>query len=1043
MKKLHITKLLSRFGLAKTVAVTLGLTAVTSAWATVAYDFAATPLYLQSTTTTSSTLDVKPNVMLFVDDSGSMTSKVSGTSSTRTQVVQSVLTSILNTYQDQFNWGLRTLHNNNSANLSGFTDGTSGNNYETVITQVGKLGASGVTPTTSRYYSVVENIVKPAIEYRCQKSYVVLMSDGDANSSCSTVSGQRVVSWFTNTDYYGTQTSGTCVDYKSYVGSSLGYYTNYVISGYYYGNNFHTFWDVNTGLSFLSDTLASKDIKSYASDGTDAAGKSWDGDAGDPGGASTYSNQLIDTFTVGFGSDISDDGASYLKQGASSDDYYFSATSSDDLLSAFESIFSSISAATTSTNVETTGSTSPATASTGLSDLAATVYVDTGSWSSQLRFYSVNSDGTYNTTSYTQPYFDNRKTLINTGNGVYWADDVTDENVDNSFFGITTASNENEWKNALLPWTVRSTSVSDSTIAAQTGNSQTYRVRESGERDLGDILDGSVAAIGDETAYGNAEFLAAASNDGMVHLFQSTSSSYPYELRLSYLPAAMDREDVDGSDSTSGKMLKYMANENYGSSIAHRYGVNGGFVLRRTSGDSDGDRKTFMFGSMGQGGRGAYALNVGALADSSESDWNDDVPMFETAKGDDNALGYTIGSPQIGRVSISRNSDQTASIESNVRYAGFLGSGYRVQAVSDSSNETALYVYEMLGLEMGSGSAYGTSAGTVGEVLAKITVSDGVGGLSQPTLVDADFDGLIDVAYAGDRGGNMYRFDLRGTSPSKWTVNRIYQGSTSQPITSAPAVSRRSANKYVVIFGTGSDVYQDDLENTDQQAVYGIYDDLTADASDATADDLLEQTMTVSDGYVYLTNDTVGSSQKGWMFNLTSGTGERVVVKPTMILRTAVITTRTYTTTETSTTASSTDKCLPASTTTATTGTTSIIGVNALNGGALSSSSARFTTYTYTLNGATYYANGYANLSGIVSFTYVSSAKTSDSAVTADGDSGGSGTDSDLTTSGSAASNQCFVSGSTNTMLLNTLGNYTVTGRTCGLRRISWREIFS
>ena len=106
-------------------------------------------------------------------------------------------------------------------------------------------------------------------------------------------------------------------------------------------------------------------------------------------------------------------------------------------------------------------------------------------------------------------------------------------------------------------------------------------------------------------------------------------------------------------------------------------------------------------------------------------------------------------------------------------------------------------------------------------------------GLSTPTLVDTDFDGIVDIAYAGDRYGNMFRFDLSGETPSEWSAQMIFQGSGNQPITSAPAVSRRGKDKYVVIFGTGSEIYQNELEGTNGQinAVYGIYDDVSTDES--------------------------------------------------------------------------------------------------------------------------------------------------------------------------------------------------------------------
>ena len=82
-----------------------------------------------------------------------------------------------------------------------------------------------------------------------------------------------------------------------------------------------------------------------------------------------------------------------------------------------------------------------------------------------------------------------------------------------------------------------------------------------------------------------------------------------------------------------------------------------------------------------------------------------------------------------------------------------------------ADNETALYVYDMTGKEAGTkNTGTNVSSSKAGELLAKISASkaNGKGGLSTPTLVDTDFDGIVDIAYAGDRYGNMFRFDLRG-----------------------------------------------------------------------------------------------------------------------------------------------------------------------------------------------------------------------------------------------------------------------------------------
>ena len=602
----------------------------------------------------------------------------------------------------------------------------------------------------------------------------------------------------------------------------------------------------------------------------------------------------------------------------------------------------------------------------------------------------------------------------------------------------------------MLKWTGRAGN--DETIKADAetkGYSQSYRIRPTDsadsskdERNLGDILDGSVAAVGDKRD-NRQEFLVAAANDGMVHIFRNDTPSNPYDLKLSYIPAGMEREDDQGQATTLGKVLKDVARDGYGSSTPHRYMVNGGFVLRQTP-----DKQTFMFGAMGQGGRGAYALNIGAVANSDRSGWNTTVPLFETEKGSGNKLGYTIGSTQIGRVSIKRNATPV-NLESDVRYAGFLASGYRTEDVNSADNETALYVYDMTGKEAGT-KGTGSNVSDAGKLLVKIPAPNGKGGLSTPTLVDTDFDGVVDIAYAGDRYGNMFRFDLSGETPSKWSAQMIFQGSGNQPITSAPAVSRRSKDKYVVIFGTGSEIYQNELNNTNGQinAVYGIYDDVSDKAVLASSSELEQQTREreSDDEHIYVSNNKVGEGKKGW--SLTLDPNERVTVKPTMILRTAVVTIRKYETKTIHTDSSSTDVCLPDSTSTQTTAKTIILGVNAENGGRLGLRDARISDKNRQFirrgnNGQVYYASGMV-FDGVVNFTYLNGSKADDSPVTADGDSGGTGTDKELNATPSVPNNKCFATQAERSLLTNSdkMHSLKVEGRKCGLKRISWRELF-
>ena len=1094
--------------------------------------FAQTPFYLQNKTDVSGQPKVKHNIMFLIDDSGSMQWNVQGKETSvradkRITITKEALKSVLKEYgeKQRFQWGLQTLHNNGRTDTpdeGGFTD-----DWKDVQRRVDGIDPGHATPITRRYYEVVKNFVMPNIKYRCQKSYVIVMSDGDANMSCSNqIPGEdprlsRNTNFNYDRDYYYSnyyrdieRSAGTSA--YQYFGPSevkanddsygKGKFFNGGgrIKGYFdflpyqYDNDFGLpenekkllcqsskykheydpnygrymwvaageiivpYWDRNykdekRGMRFFSQTLAEKDIKT-AKDGSDAAGKSWDGDPSDPKGID-YSKQLVQTFTVGFGEGISEVGREYLEKGASRPDWYFNAAKKEDLLEAFKTIVDNIENDSKNTKFEGVSSTAPATTSMGIPDMAATVHLNTGSWSSQLRFYKLNRDGTpINTTEFVQPSFNNRLTLVNDGSKTYFIDRVADNEASNADFGISDggAKDKLEWKNALLKWTGRVGS--DETIKADAetkGYSQSYRIRPTDsadsskdERNLGDILDGSVAAIGDKRD-NRQEFLVSAANDGMVHIFRNGTPSNPYDLKLSYIPAGMEREDDKGQATTLGKVLKDIARDGYGSGTPHRYMVNGGFVLRQTP-----DKKqTFMFGAMGQGGRGAYALNIGAVADSDRSGWDKTVPLFETEKGSGNKLGYTIGSTQIGRVSIKRDTTPV-NLESNVRYAGFLASGYRTEDVNSADNETALYVYDMTGKEAGTKNT-GTNVSSskeAGKLLRRIPVHNGKGGLSTPTLVDTDFDGIVDIAYAGDRYGNMFRFDLSGETPSEWSAQMIFQGSGNQPITSAPAVSRRGKDKYVVIFGTGSEIYQNELEGTNGQinAVYGIYDDVSTDESKkavlANSSELEQQTRESDGEHIYVSNNKVGEGKKGW--SLTLGPNERVTVKPTMILRTAVLTIRKYETKTIHPDSSGTDVCLPDSKSEQTTTKTIILGVNAENGGRLGLRDARIsskdkdrTFFKRENNGQIYYANG-MTFDGVINFTYLNSSKADDSPVTADGDSGGTGTDKELNATPSVPNNKCFATKGDRSLLSNQLVSLKVEGRTCGLKRISWRELF-
>ncbi|WP_375371877.1 PilC family type IV pilus tip adhesin [Neisseria meningitidis] len=634
-----------------------------------------------------------------------------------------------------------------------------------------------------------------------------------------------------------------------------------------------------------------------------------------------------------------------------------------------------------------------------------------------------------------EPNFTGRQTIIRLDGGVQQIklgrnnDEVVNfngNNGNNATFGIVkdlgVDPDANEWKKVLLPWTVRAFNDDGrfNTVNKEENNgkpkySQKYRSRDSSkrERDLGDIVNSPIVAVGG--------YLATSANDGMVHIFKKgNGDARNYSLKLSYIPGTMPRQYFDNDtsalkDSTLAQELRTFAEKGY---VGDRYGVDGGFVLREV--ERGGKKHVFMFGAMGFGGRGAYALDLTKVDSNNPTA----VSLFDVKNDNNNGnngvkLGYTVGTPQIGKTH-------------NGKYAAFLASGYATKDINSNDNTTALYVYD---LENNNGTP-----------IAKIEVKDGKGGLSSPTLVDKDLDGTVDIAYAGDRGGNMYRFDLSGNNPTKWSARAIFSGN--KPITSAPAISQLK-DKRVVIFGTGSDLSEEDVDKKDEQYIYGIFDDDTATSNvdvklKGLGGGLLEQVLEQKDKTLFLTDykRSDGSGSKGWVVKLKDG--QRVTVKPTVVLRTAFVTIRKYT-----------DNGCGAE--------TAILGINTADGGKLTKKSARpivpdankdvaqYSGHKKGINGKsipigcmwknneTVCPNGYV-YDKPVNVRYLDEKKTDGFSTTADGDAGGSGIDPDGKRSGK--NNRCFSQKGVRTLLMNDLDSLDITGPTCGMKRISWREVF-
>ena len=1041
-------------------------------------NFPSMPLHLQDQSTTTTPAGVKPNVMLYIDDSGSMSWSVAGstvnnaTADTRMMIVQRSLNQVLNKNTDKMNWGIQTLHNNIRSTSSGNSLGSTGrdleirgwlglnnatkfscsadhsqSNYQAangsnftddfnlIRRHIACLNASGGTPTTTRYNVIAPLMIKNQnLQNRCQKSYIVLLSDGDADQ------GQAQLQ---------------------------------TVSYPYYNN----------------------DQKKTPSNGNDAFGISWD--------TSEYPTQNINTYTIGFGPSLSTSGRNYLRNGATPDandtgsvkNNFFNPLTEAQLVQAFDKILESISSQNATPEQKVYSSSAPAVSSNYVDGLAAAASLNTGSWSSELLFYDVNSAGKLNLANPKRASFNNRKLIISNGTTSDFLYDPNMAGFINDYYAIpnvninSAQNNTTEWRDGLLTWMARAKADNNIKDTSQkvANYKLDYRVRPDGtqvgipdQRSMGDIIDNSILAIGD-MSNNKQEFVVTSTNDGLVYVFQSSNSTQnPYDLKFNFAPSKIERNSNDGSDYV-GKYYKFTTENNYGRSNdkPHRFLLNGGMVTRRTD-DGGNGKQIFLASSMGQAGRGAFAMNIGgknrgtgqniAASNMNNANWYKEVKLFETESGANNKLGFTIGSPQVGRIqyNASAPTNSPKSIASNIHYATFLGNGYNYSSnYADTTvpvnDKPTLYLYETLGQDVGT--VPGTNTTAKGSVLKQFTIPSGTGGLATPTLVDTNFDGLVDVAYAGDYGGNLYRFNITSPNPNDWTYTKIFQTQANQPITTAPAVFRTDANHYTVVIGTGSDIYQEDLDLKNPQALYGLFDDLSKTDGTALIDQnsLLQQSLsTETVSYANnnvdirkVSNNTISTANSGWTIPLDNSNGERVTIKPNMIGNTVLLTTRVYEKNVTSQT--SKDPCVAQVETATSSAYSWILQLNVSNGGLITQntksvyidynmgSSAFFTATTG--NTSTNYLISGQRQNSLTSLTFIDT-MVAGSAVTKNGDSGGSGDDPSLTNTPQTPKNDC-VGRNSKVFGWNTNGqsetfdvNGVCSDNSSAVKRLSWREIF-
>jgi type IV pilus assembly protein PilY1 len=302
------------------------------------------------------------------------------------------------------------------------------------------------------------------------------------------------------------------------------------------------------------------------------------------------------------------------------------------------------------------------------------------------------------------------------------------------------------------------------------------------------------------------------------------------------------------------------------------------------------DWRTYVFSSLGRGGRGVFALdasNISTLAAAASGTNPQSIFKWQFTANDDSDLGYVLSD-----IGVTSGTGQASSIVKlqNGQFAMVFGNGAKSQ-----SGKSVLFLLPVMGP---------SSTGDWTNRYYKIELDTGPNnGLSTPRLVDTNNDGMADTAYAGDLQGNLWKVDLSSANPTGWrsayvsgsTPVPLYiaqsatTGTPRVPITAAPQISLPDFGGVLVSFATGRSVETGDYPRADRvQRVFGIWDRAafaagtralprgTATLVARTATRLAAGQVTLQGGTIDYLNATPASAKDGWYFNL-PGSSEMTV----------------------------------------------------------------------------------------------------------------------------------------------------------------------
>lgn len=338
-------------------------------------------------------------------------------------------------------------------------------------------------------------------------------------------------------------------------------------------------------------------------------------------------------------------------------------------------------------------------------------------------------------------------------------------------------------------------------------------------------------------------------NGGMLHAFAADTGAE----RFAYVPRGVYGD------------LASLASPGY----AHRYFVDG----QITAGDwHDGTNwRSVVVGTTGAGGASIFALDTTDLASPSFS-----MVRWDLTRTDNTHIGHIMGRGVVGRIRDTKSS-------TGFRWVYINGNGYE-----SNSNQAALLV-----VDLSTGTVESIPVGPAWTSNPKNPAQNAASrnGMGPPTV---RYDGQRNIVgvYAGDKQGNLWRFDFSQGMPSGASgfgksTDPLFTATdsknTPQPITSAPRLVPHPQGGFYIVFGTGKLIDVEDPTSVAPQAVYGIWE-RPQQTSKITANEIhtLATTTLTGGKRQFAIQGLDPSKHRGWTLPLTNG--ERVVADPSIEL---------------------------------------------------------------------------------------------------------------------------------------------------------------